>query len=167
MFVLFCNHNTINFVKNSFRLCKHTCHTCVVSIFHSYKKQCTHVPPILRYVSAKKDRVTVIFSTIFQDDDDVVIGKVFMQVSSSLVLSATELSHLSCCCRSSRRVVEAARPLLKCCSHTLNHRKSYREQMLSLAPMWATSPLVSHTHTHTHLLTPHTHSLSSQCSLFI
>lgn len=33
-----------------------------------------------RYVEAKKDRVTVIFSTIFKDDDDVVIGKVFMQV---------------------------------------------------------------------------------------
>ena len=32
-----------------------------------------------RYVSAGKDRVTVIFSTIFTDDDDVIIGKVFMQ----------------------------------------------------------------------------------------
>lgn len=31
------------------------------------------------YVSALKDRVTVIFSTIFTDDDDIVIGKVFMQ----------------------------------------------------------------------------------------
>lgn len=31
------------------------------------------------YVSAGKDRVTVIFSTVFMDDDDVVIGKVFMQ----------------------------------------------------------------------------------------
>ncbi|ESO86249.1 hypothetical protein LOTGIDRAFT_220774 [Lottia gigantea] len=31
------------------------------------------------YVEAKKDRVTVIFSTIFKDNDDVVIGKVFMQ----------------------------------------------------------------------------------------
>jgi len=31
------------------------------------------------YVEAKKDRVTVIFSTIFKDADDVVIGKVFMQ----------------------------------------------------------------------------------------
>ncbi|XP_041365452.1 actin-related protein 2/3 complex subunit 2-like [Gigantopelta aegis] len=31
------------------------------------------------YVQAKKDRVTVIFSTIFKDDDDIVIGKVFMQ----------------------------------------------------------------------------------------
>ena len=30
------------------------------------------------FVSAQKDRVTVIFSTIFQDDDDVIIGKVFM-----------------------------------------------------------------------------------------
>uniref|UniRef100_A0A7M4FRH0 Arp2/3 complex 34 kDa subunit n=1 Tax=Crocodylus porosus TaxID=8502 RepID=A0A7M4FRH0_CROPO len=32
-----------------------------------------------RYVEAKKDRVTVVFSTVFKDDDDVVIGKVFMQ----------------------------------------------------------------------------------------
>lgn len=31
------------------------------------------------YVEAKKDRVTVIFSTIFKDSDDVIIGKVFMQ----------------------------------------------------------------------------------------
>jgi actin related protein 2/3 complex subunit 2 len=31
------------------------------------------------YVEAKKDRVTVIFSTVFKDNDDVVIGKVFMQ----------------------------------------------------------------------------------------
>ena len=33
-----------------------------------------------RYVDARKDRVTVIFSTVFKDDDDIVIGKVFMQV---------------------------------------------------------------------------------------
>ena len=32
------------------------------------------------YVEAKEDRVTVIFSTVFKDDDDVIIGKVFMQV---------------------------------------------------------------------------------------
>jgi actin related protein 2/3 complex subunit 2 len=31
------------------------------------------------YIEAKKDRVTAIFSTVFRDDDDVVIGKVFMQ----------------------------------------------------------------------------------------
>ncbi|CAH1408179.1 unnamed protein product [Nezara viridula] len=31
------------------------------------------------YVEAKSDRVTVVFSTIFKDEDDVVIGKVFMQ----------------------------------------------------------------------------------------
>lgn len=31
------------------------------------------------YVEAKPDRVTVIFSTIFRDEDDVVLGKVFMQ----------------------------------------------------------------------------------------
>lgn len=31
------------------------------------------------YVEVKEDRVTVIFSTVFKDDDDVIIGKVFMQ----------------------------------------------------------------------------------------
>ena len=32
-----------------------------------------------RYVEAKNDRVTVVFSTIFKDPDDIIIGKVFMQ----------------------------------------------------------------------------------------
>jgi actin related protein 2/3 complex subunit 2 len=31
------------------------------------------------YVEAKSDRVTVIFSTIFKDADDIILGKVFMQ----------------------------------------------------------------------------------------
>ncbi|KAM9396754.1 actin-related protein 2/3 complex subunit 2 isoform 2-T3 [Salvelinus alpinus] len=31
------------------------------------------------YLEAKKDRVTVVFSTVFKDDDDVILGKVFMQ----------------------------------------------------------------------------------------
>lgn len=31
------------------------------------------------YVEAKSDRVTVVFSTRFRDEDDVVLGKVFMQ----------------------------------------------------------------------------------------
>ena len=31
------------------------------------------------FVEAKVDRVTVVFSTIFKDDDDVVLGKVFLQ----------------------------------------------------------------------------------------
>lgn len=31
------------------------------------------------YVQAKEDRVTVVFSTVFKDSDDVIIGKVFMQ----------------------------------------------------------------------------------------
>lgn len=30
-------------------------------------------------MEAQADRVTVIFSTIFRDEDDVIIGKVFMQ----------------------------------------------------------------------------------------
>lgn len=40
---------------------------------------------VLRYVEAKKDRVTVVFSTVFKDDDDVVIGKVFMQVGRQIL----------------------------------------------------------------------------------
>lgn len=40
----------------------------------------------LRYVESKKDRVTVVFSTVFKDDDDVVIGKVFMQVCSGCLV---------------------------------------------------------------------------------
>ncbi|CAH1789293.1 unnamed protein product [Owenia fusiformis] len=31
------------------------------------------------YVDAQKDRVTVVFSTVFKDDDDIIIGKVFLQ----------------------------------------------------------------------------------------
>ncbi|XP_031575057.1 actin-related protein 2/3 complex subunit 2-like [Actinia tenebrosa] len=31
------------------------------------------------YIQAQEDRVTVVFSTVFKDDDDVIIGKVFMQ----------------------------------------------------------------------------------------
>lgn len=31
------------------------------------------------YVKSKKDRVTVVFSTVFKGDDDVVIGEMFMQ----------------------------------------------------------------------------------------
>ena len=31
------------------------------------------------YVSAFHDRVTVVFSTVFMDDDDIVLGKVFLQ----------------------------------------------------------------------------------------
>lgn len=34
---------------------------------------------VFRYIEAKSDRVTVVFSTIFKDEDDIIIGKVFMQ----------------------------------------------------------------------------------------
>lgn len=34
---------------------------------------------IFRYIEAKSDRVTVVFSTIFKDEDDMVIGKMFLQ----------------------------------------------------------------------------------------
>uniref|UniRef100_A0A915MQ79 Arp2/3 complex 34 kDa subunit n=1 Tax=Meloidogyne javanica TaxID=6303 RepID=A0A915MQ79_MELJA len=35
--------------------------------------------PSTSFVEAKSDRVTVIFSTIFKDPDDVIIGKIFLQ----------------------------------------------------------------------------------------
>lgn len=38
-----------------------------------------HIFFILRYLEAKSDRVTVVFSTIFKDEDDMVIGKLFLQ----------------------------------------------------------------------------------------
>ena len=31
------------------------------------------------YIEAKADRVTVVFSTLFRDEDDIVLGKVFLQ----------------------------------------------------------------------------------------
>lgn len=63
---------------------------CFASVFHKYfqlqregKQEATAIIHYrdreTMYVSAQKDRVTVIFSTVFTDDDDVVIGKVFMQ----------------------------------------------------------------------------------------
>lgn len=33
---------------------------------------------IYSYVEAQADRVTVVFSTVFRDEDDIVLGKVFM-----------------------------------------------------------------------------------------
>eukprot|EP00037_Helgoeca_nana_P031989 m.411582 g.411582 ORF g.411582 m.411582 type:complete len:308 (+) comp28696_c0_seq1:40-963(+) len=36
-------------------------------------------PQETMYISAFNDRVTVVFSTVFNDDDDVVLGKVFLQ----------------------------------------------------------------------------------------
>lgn len=36
-------------------------------------------PKETMYVAAQRDRVTVVFSTLFTDDDDVVVGKVFLQ----------------------------------------------------------------------------------------
>lgn len=81
-----------------------------------------------RYVEAKKDRVTVVFSTVFKDDDDVIIGKVFMQVrggpSSPCVQGNDFLAglrfivHILVTRRSSRRAGEPATRPPRCCSAT-------------------------------------------------
>jgi hypothetical protein len=44
------------------------------------------------YVEAKADRVTVVFSTVFKDEDDIVLGKVFLQVNGLFVGSYLGLS---------------------------------------------------------------------------
>ena len=48
------------------------------SKIHNNYYECIYL--LFRYVNAMSDRVTVIFSTVFQDYSDIVIGKVFMQV---------------------------------------------------------------------------------------
>lgn len=79
-----------------------------------------------RYVEAKKDRVTVVFSTVFKDDDDVIIGKVFMQVRGGGAIpvglgqpdwAPVHCTH-SCRRRSSRRAGELATRPPRCCSAT-------------------------------------------------
>lgn len=42
------------------------------------------------YIKASHDRVTVIFSTIFREETDRIFGKVFLQVSTSSMLSFIE-----------------------------------------------------------------------------
>lgn len=57
-----------------------SCFLIQLQFWQLYSKLSSPLLPTCRYVEAKKDRVTVVFSTVFKDDDDVVIGKVFMQV---------------------------------------------------------------------------------------
>lgn len=64
---------------------------CFASVFEKYfefqeKGEEGHKRAVIHYrddetlyVEAKADRVTAVFSTVFKDEDDVVIGKVFMQ----------------------------------------------------------------------------------------
>ncbi|XP_002741252.2 actin-related protein 2/3 complex subunit 2-like isoform X2 [Saccoglossus kowalevskii] len=64
---------------------------CFASVFNTYfdfqeREESGHKQAVIHYrddetmyVQAQPDRVTVVFSTVFKDDDDVIIGKVFMQ----------------------------------------------------------------------------------------
>lgn len=64
---------------------------CFASVFEKYfeiqqKEEKDHKTAIIHYrddetmyVASQEDRVTVIFSTVFKDDDDVIIGKIFME----------------------------------------------------------------------------------------
>lgn len=64
---------------NSCWMCLTSSHSCFLILLSSCSQLGSPLLPTCRYVEAKKDRVTVVFSTVFKDDDDVVIGKVFMQ----------------------------------------------------------------------------------------
>ena len=64
---------------------------CFASVFERYfefqeREEEGHQKAIIHYrddetmyIEAKADRVTVVFSTIFKDDDDIILGKVFLQ----------------------------------------------------------------------------------------
>ncbi|XP_036370469.1 actin-related protein 2/3 complex subunit 2 [Octopus sinensis] len=64
---------------------------CFASVFEKYfqfqeRGESGHKRAVIHYrdeetmyIDAQKDRVTVIFSTVFKDDSDIIIGKVFMQ----------------------------------------------------------------------------------------
>ncbi|KAI8439639.1 hypothetical protein MSG28_013353 [Choristoneura fumiferana] len=54
---------------------------CFASVFERYFRlqEDGDVPRREQYVEAQEDRVTVVFSTVFRHEDDMVIGKVFMQ----------------------------------------------------------------------------------------
>jgi hypothetical protein len=67
------------------------------------------------YVEARADRVTVIFSTVFRDPDDVVIGKVFLQVC----VRVHAHTHI---CRSSVRVARPLKQRHKCCTVLASHQ---------------------------------------------
>lgn len=76
---------------------------------------------LLRYVEAKKDRVTVVFSTVFKDDDDVIIGKVFMQVCEA----ACAYKSATFC-----EVIQGQSPLRNnCCIPTLYFLLGKKQQM--------------------------------------
>jgi actin related protein 2/3 complex, subunit 2 len=46
------------------------------------------------YVQASQDRVTVIFSTVFRDETDVIFGKVFLQVRIATIIDHLKLTCL-------------------------------------------------------------------------
>jgi hypothetical protein len=70
------------------------------------------------YINVMKDRVTVIFSTLFSDADDVVIGKVFMQVRARVARWCLVLLTCDMGARPSRMCEGATRKPHRCSFHT-------------------------------------------------
>merc|ERR1711976_727931 len=82
---------SLKFYKDLVSKCGLLKRNCFASVFEKYfdfqrNEESGHKRAVIQYrddetmyVDARKDRVTVIFSTVFKDDDDIIIGKVFMQ----------------------------------------------------------------------------------------
>jgi len=88
------------------------------------------------YVEAQADRVTVIFSTIFKDEDDIVIGKVFMQEfkeGRKASHTAPQVSFISQSLFQTKVLFLIS--LLRFSSPIESHHANYR----TLTPEWATT----------------------------
>lgn len=64
-----------------------------------------HRPTETMYISAHKDRVTVIFSTIFSDEDDVVFGRLFLQEFAEARVRVCSVCVCACVCACVRACV--------------------------------------------------------------
>lgn len=73
------------------------------------------------YVQAAPDRVTVIFSTIFQEETDRIFGKVFLQVSLGSSQISLYVAHANDRNLSTRDASHRFRMHLKSCTRTESH----------------------------------------------
>lgn len=79
--------NDIDELANNAALLKRNCFASVFEMFFDYQESgdinrqaiINYRDDETMYVKAMEDRVTVVFSTVFKDADDIIIGKVFIQ----------------------------------------------------------------------------------------
>merc|ERR1712071_166841 len=76
------------------------------------------------YVEARADRVTVVFSTVFRDEDDIILGKVFLQE----LREGRRASH------SSSSFVQSPRTSFGTAEHRRQSRRQYRLHHIRFVP---------------------------------